>query len=257
MQKSSNLLTEHTYDQQRRLADYCRTGELSPIEGLTPNRVENYRRLVSNIVSDSLESAYPLTYNLLDSIEWTEWVHEFFSTQPLGNPQVMRMPFEFLEFTREKGEALTQKYPFLLELMEFEWTESDMYIKPDEDIEDHDEFGDITREPVVLNPEMRWFSLEWPIHTKPAPDIKAEDKGEYYCLAYRDLKTGAIHFNNLGPLLVVLLENLKAGHPFSEILEAVSAQIEIPKGELEASMTSFLRSARDKGIVLGTKKPSH
>ena len=46
----NNLLLKDTYIQQSRLANYCRTGEMLPIKGLTENRVNTYRRLVYNVI---------------------------------------------------------------------------------------------------------------------------------------------------------------------------------------------------------------
>ena len=58
------MLKKETQLQQNLLADYCRTGtEPEGLIGINKENLHHYRRLVYNIVTDILETAYPITYS--------------------------------------------------------------------------------------------------------------------------------------------------------------------------------------------------
>ena len=124
----NELLYKETIIQQSRLAMYCRTGDLLPIKGLTDNRVQTYRRLVYNVIDDTLQSAFPLTYDLLTTEEWDEIVNLFFSNHACQSTSVWKMPFEFYQFIENSAGELKEKYKFLAELLLFEWTEIEIYM---------------------------------------------------------------------------------------------------------------------------------
>lgn len=246
-------LDRKTIQVQKDLVEYCRTGEYREVPGANEDRLNHYRRLVSNIIFDSLETAYPLTYNLLKSTEWTELVHQFFSHHTCENPQVMLMPKDLIDYTKSSHLHLVEKYPHLLDLMRFEWVESYMFIMEDQPVDSYTK-GDLFSNSLVLNPEMKIEKFEFPVHLKVAQEITSSDCAEYFCLAYRDLKTGTIHFLNVTPLLVVLLENIILGYPVNEVVEALVEITNQSYSDLNQSVSDFINLAYQKGIILGVKK---
>ncbi len=245
-------LDKNTFQAQKDLVQFCRTGEYRSIEGANEDRLNHYRRLVSNIIFDSLETAYPLTFNLVKSTEWTDLVHQFFSHHTCENPQVMLMPKDLIDFVESNPGFLTEKYPHLIELMKFEWIESYMFIMEDQPVDPFIK-GDLLSSFLVLNPELKIEKFEYPVHLKVASEITESDRGEYYCLAYRDLKTGSIHFLNITPLLVVLLENIILGYPVNEVVEALVEITNQSYSDLNSSVSDFVNLAYQKGIILGVK----
>ena len=87
-----------TYQQQSDLAKYCRTNILDNSLKVRKDRVHHYRRLIYNVVEDSLQAAYPLLNNLLSEKQWNQLVNDFFATHSCQSTQIWKMPGEFYEF---------------------------------------------------------------------------------------------------------------------------------------------------------------
>lgn len=208
-----------SYKHQNSLANYCRTGEYSPIPGVKEKNVGRYRQLIFNVVNGSLQSAFPLTYNILGEEEWHKLAHTFFSSHRCQSPMVWEMPKELYEFVVEENYHLIKKYPFLSDLLLFEWKEVEVYMM--EDVEPYP-FTEksINNAGLVLNPEIRVLSLEYPVHLKNAKDINEQDKGAYFLSLHREPETGRVLFTNMQFPHVQVIEKL-AQEPvnFEELLK--------------------------------------
>ncbi len=196
-----------SYKHQSSLANYCRTGEYTPIPGVKDKNIGRYRQLIFNVVNGSLQSAYPLTYNLLDKDEWHDLAHTFFSSHRCQSPLVWEMPKELYEFVVEENYHLLKNYPFLSDLLLFEWKEVEVYMM--EDIEPYPFTGEKDHHAgLVLNPEIQVLSLEYPVHLKNATEITEADKGHYFVSLHREPETGRVLFTNMQLAHVQVIERL-------------------------------------------------
>ena len=89
-------LREETIRIQEDFGAYCRTGLEPDLPGVTPGRIHHYRRLISNVVYDTLQRAFPITVAALGDNSWEKLVEEFFSAGLPQSPQVWKLPLEFL-----------------------------------------------------------------------------------------------------------------------------------------------------------------
>ena len=92
------LLSKETKDLQSKLTEYVRTGTLPLIKGAKQDKLHHYRRLVYNIVYNSLSNAYPISKAMLGDEKWKELVDEFFIKHNPQDPQIWSFPFELYEF---------------------------------------------------------------------------------------------------------------------------------------------------------------
>jgi hypothetical protein len=247
-----SLLSETTYQNQYKLAEYCRTGVLQDIPGIKAQHIGQYRRLVYNIIEDSLASSYPLTVNLLTTKEWKDVVHEFFSSHKCASPQVWTMPLEFYEYLVEVKHSLLNKYPQLKELLWMEWLEIQIYMMPDIEAKFKTE-GKIEKSKLVLNPEHHIEKFTYPVHLKNAKYISRTDTGTFFLIIHRELDSGKVQFTNISPAIVRFLEVLKA-KPIT--LEACTKQVctdlQIPfSPEVLASTKTFVEKGLEGGMILG------
>ncbi|HYG53588.1 MAG TPA: putative DNA-binding domain-containing protein, partial [Flavobacteriales bacterium] len=126
------MLRPETKSIQSKMAAYCREPEFTDaIEGSKPGRLHNYRRLVFNIIEDTLADAYPITRSMMDDEEWIDMVNAFFSKHNCQSTQLWRMPFELVEFVENHEYHTKIGRPYLLELLYFEWLEIEVYQSPD------------------------------------------------------------------------------------------------------------------------------
>jgi hypothetical protein len=240
-------LEASTVAQQRLLAGYCRNGNLVPIDGAKPSRLETYRRLVFSGIRDALVQSYPLTQALLTEHEWANLVHDFFEQHKCVEPQIWKMPFELIAFVKEKQGDLQTKYPQLIDLLEFEWLEIALYMMPDIPYP-MQRSGNPNLSQWIFNPEHRFMRLDFPVHLLNASRITAKDKGVYNVLAYRHQQTGAVHFINLNLELAEALLYLSSGK--GSIAEYTAHQTIKDRGLLNAQLLRFFELYKQKGLII-------
>ncbi|MBW6479645.1 MAG: DNA-binding domain-containing protein [Bacteroidales bacterium] len=246
------LLKQDTKTAQSALANYCRTGILNDIPGVEDHRVHHYRRLVFNIIDDSLASAYPLTRNLLSVAEWDELVNEFFSSHPCQSPQVWTMPKEFYEYLIEVNHPLLTKYPFLQELLWMEWLEIEIYMMEDQKVNyQGSDISGIGK--LVINPEHRLITLNYPVHLKQASQILPDDRGNYYLIMHREPVSGKVHFTDLSPFFTRMIEHLNSQtYRVDELIEMTARDfgMNVEKMVYENSLR-FIENALNSKLILG------
>ena len=203
------MLLTKTHHHQSSLATYCRTGNTVEIEGAVQKNLTHYRRLVFNNVLDTLETAYPITKNLLGDENWETIVNRFFSTYNIQSPQIWMMPEEFKNYLLEQEKELLNTYPLLENLLEFEWPEVEIFMMPDIPHEKPEEGF------YILNPEIDILKLSYPVHIKSPLLITNEDLGTYFVSLHRNPNTGSVQFTNLSIPFVDVLEHLSA-NPLTE-----------------------------------------
>lgn len=237
-------LNIHTKEVQSQLANYCRTGLIGEIPGANPDHLKHYRRLVYNIINDSLQSAYPLTYQLLKDSSWDELVDEFFTNHPCQSPQVWWMPKEFYEYLVERNHALIHKYPFLPNLLEMEWLEVELFMMEDISIDYHQN-GHLSADKMVLNPEHRLVRFDYPVHLKNAFQINPEDKGNYFLVMHREPSSGKVNFTEVSVFFARMLEIL--GHQsltIDEMITLTSADFKLKvTAQINAEVKHFVQKA--------------
>ncbi len=62
-------LRKETIDNMEQLGEYCRTGVEQDVSGITPGRIHHYRRLITNVVNDTLRTAFPISVAALGAGE--------------------------------------------------------------------------------------------------------------------------------------------------------------------------------------------
>src|SRR5690606_9540893 len=130
--------------------------------------------------------------------------NEFFCNHPCQNPQVWSMPKEFYEYLVKSRHSLLIKYPFLQDLLWFEWIELELFMMEDKKAE-YTTNGDILFSRLVLNPEYQLLSFKYPVHHKNARYITITDQSDYFAAAHRN-KEGSVVFTDLSPALVRIIE---------------------------------------------------
>mgnify|MGYP005838916787 CR=1 FL=1 len=243
-------LQQATFNAQSQLAAFCRTGNYSPIQGVNEKHVHQYRRLVFNVVEDSLQSAYPLTHNLLTAQEWDGLVNIFFSEHECQSPQVWQMPGELIPFMENTNHPLLEKYVCLKDLLLFEWLEVEVYMMEDLEATPFKTKGDLKNDKLVLNQELKILMLNYPVHLKNASEITEEDQGQYFACMHRDPESGRVEFSNLQYPHVELIEHL-SNQPIN-YKDAFQLFLKYTT-EYEAShaLNGFIQASLESKLILG------
>jgi len=239
-----------SFQYQNDLAHFCRTGEYIPIPGIIEKNVSRYRNLIYNIVDDSLQSAYPLTSNLLEEKEWDDLVHEFFSSHRCQSPLLWQMPKELFEFMQETDNQLLLKYPVLSDLLMMEWYEVEIFMMEDKEVPTHQIEGKLSADPLVINPELTIISLAYPVHLKNAVKITAKDRTQYFVSLHRELETGKVIFTDIKYPHVELIELLLSGEAnFGALLKIFLKYAK--EEDAIIALSQFLKASIESKLILG------
>ena len=249
----SILLKKTTHNIQNQLADYCRSGELkSEIPGTRPERLPHYRRLVFNVIRNTLEQAFPVTHKILEEEEWENLVYRFFKEHDTQTPQVWKMPKEFCQYVKANNFGEKTGRPYLNDLLWFEWLEIEVHTMPDEDPGPTTQNGNVLNDILVFNTEFRIMHLEYPVHAANAANA-ARLKGNYYVLIYRDKVTGAVHFIALSLLHAFIIEQLIENEmPLITLIPQAAEVFHIEDlEELKNNLVAFIHELFSRKIIPG------
>lgn len=249
------LLHNDTYQQQSNFASYCRTGIYTPIKGVRKERLAHYPQLVYNVIDDTLRSAYPLTVDLLTEEEWDTTVRSFFATHKCSTYSVWKMPYEFYQFVLTLDNSLTEKYPFLEELLLFEWTEIEIHMMEDEVYPEVESKGEMVMDTLGLNPEYTILQLHYPVHLKNPNEITAADKSEYFVLLFREQESGNVQFLDLSFYFVWLIRKIEQEQKsLLDLTEEASELFGVNQNVLVENSLPFLTELQNKKFIIGYKK---
>jgi hypothetical protein len=241
-------LFNSTHSNQSAFANYCKTGTYTPIPGVRENRAQQYRSLVYNIIDDTLQASLPLTFNLLSNEEWDNFVNDFFSLNNCRTHQLWRLPKEVHEFVVSTNYPLIHQYPFLPELLWFEWLEIELFMMEDKSAHFSME-GNLLNDALIINPEYHLQYFSYPVHIKMASEIKASDKGHFFLGLHRDPESGKVLFTQLAPLLARMLEILgEEPTSINELLSITENDEKTKQGVL-----LFFENALQSKLILGYK----
>ncbi|MFT6441689.1 MAG: hypothetical protein ACJASM_001226 [Salibacteraceae bacterium] len=217
---SSNSLKADTKKQQQLLAEYCRTGNIPMGLMAKPERLPHYRRLVYNVIYDTLASAYPITKAYLGKEKWKLLVDDFFKNFPNQNAQIWRMPYGLFEYLNDYPNPHSEAFPFLAELVYFEWLEIELYAEKDLALKQNSS----TLDSVNLNPHHRIIQLKYPFHFLSVDEAIKAPKTTFIVL-FRNLENYKIEFSEVSVLVAKVLEALPENNfDFLHSMKKVAAQ---------------------------------
>ena len=246
------LKNSPTYKAQAGLADYCRTGISHSLTGVKAKNLPHYRRLIRNIFDDTLSTAYPITGKLLSDAEWEGLVDDFMRDYSPSSPQVWQMPRELWEYVSDFSHPLGSRYPFLTDLLWFEWLEIELYMMEDVKVGFRNE-GNLKNEKLVLNPEHKIVRFEWPVFLKSPERIEDDDKGYYFLVIFRHPENKSVRFIHVSPVLARLMELLsERPKTLEELMADLSIDLKAAiSNEQQSHVEIFLSGLFEKGLLLG------
>jgi hypothetical protein len=246
------MLRPETADIQKKLATYCRTGEPVELPGIRSSKIHHYRRLVFNVVKNTINQAYPVTREIINHDRWIEMVDAFFREHDCKTPKVWQLPFEFYEYVKNEDFASRLDIPWLNDLLYFEWTEIEVHTMPDEEIPPFCKEGDLLIDPMVINPEHRIIRLEYPVHRISAP-ATIDKQGNYFVMAFREPETGRVKFIDLTVLHVFAINKvLLTMSPLARIVKDIKEQFLIrDEVMIEKNLSAFMADMIRQKAILG------
>jgi len=255
-----------TYSEyQRQLANFCRTEDFTELPGATSaERVQTYRNLVFNGIEAALNNAFPLTREILET-KWPELIRRFVAEFPCQSPQLWQMPYGLIEYVESRSD-LTQQFPFLLDLLNFEWVEIEVYMMEDASVESVTQSGSVLNDVLVLNSEHRILLLEFPVFKFSTSVVKANSevlvaaKGIYPLICYRHPQTLKANYFQLSTFYLNILGQIQEKQsPGRDAIEFVAKEMGLAASADELAKLleqgeEFLTELLQQQIIIGFKK---
>lgn len=240
----------HLTDQQFLLSKYVRTGDetvISDLRNVRTKGIKYYRQLIFSIVKDAITTAYPIMTDFFGDQDMHEIISRFFARHECREPKLWAMPGEFFEYVNAHEQRLMDQYPFLYDLMLFEWTEVLLYMMPDIHIRPYTISGSIFSDRLVVNPEYCILPLKYPVFLVHPGHCTEQSRGEYRLLMYRHPETKDVIFCATSYTIEKFL-NLLVHQSFSfRDLETISFFDQNEKHQIK----NFIPDAIKHGIILG------
>ncbi len=247
------LTKNKTFALQTDLGLYCRTGINQPKTSVQEHTFQ-YRRLVYNVIKDTLKNAFPLTRKLIEKERWKKTVAHFFENHKCQTPQVWMLPKEFCDYYTENPFPFKKEFPFIKELLQYEWLEIEVFMMEDLPLEKFKTETSSTEAVLIPNPEIKILPLQYPIHIKKIKEISEEDKSQYFVTIHRDYNTKQVKFNNLSYPFVEMLVQINEEDTTIDDLKKIFSKYENEATKVEIAVNDFLAFAFQNNLLLGFKK---
>ncbi|EIJ35312.1 DNA-binding domain-containing protein [Thiothrix nivea] len=242
---------------QRAFAAHLRDPEANPVpQGVDAERAGVYVELLFNNVEDFLSGCFPVLRRILDDEQWNALVRQFYAEHACQSPFFREIPAEFVEWltTRFASIALSERYPFLLELAHYEWVEVPLSVDATEiNWEGIDLAGDLLEGTPVLNPVMLLQSYQYPVHLI-SPDYLPTEPELTHLVLLRD-QDGKIQFVSLNAPTARLVQLLEEGLNARAAIARLAEDMQHPDpAQVLQFGQQILAQLKTQFVILGASK---
>ncbi len=245
------LYTPETYQIEKDLVHWCKTGEPVAIPGTRQKGLDQYRRLIRNNIHNAMKQAFPIAYTVLSETQWNTLIDDFHAHHSAATPQVWKLPLEFYSFV--KANNYTDKYslPYLNDLLHFEWIEIAVHTMEDKAPESFRKEGNPLSDEIIVHSEYRLIRLTYPVHLYAAKEA-LQYPDDYFLLTLRT-RDFDVRFVDLPPLHAFYFEQMAVGKTAGEILKEVeqSSNRVLNTMELKQNILGFIQTMFSQQVFVG------
>jgi len=247
------LYTPETYQIEKDLVQWCKTGEPVTIPGTRQKGLDQYRRLLRNNIHNAMEQAFPIAYTVLTETQWNTLIDDFHANHPAATPQIWKLPQEFYTFVEAHHYGENFSLPFLNDLLYFEWIEIAVHTMEDRPPEPSRSEGNPLMDIIVVHPEHRIIHLDYPVHLYAAEEA-LKHKGDYFLLTFRT-RNFDVQFVDFPALHAYFFEQVMLGKTGNEILKEVekSSGSILNTLELKQNILEFIKTMFEQDVFCGFK----
>lgn len=243
---------------QYEFAAHIRNPETSPRPAdIEARRMDVYNEVFYNNVEDFMASSFPVLRRLMDDAAWHRLIRDYFEQHRARTPLFPEMPREFLKYLENERPPQPEDFPFLRELVHYEWVELALsLLDQDIDASPLDAETDLLNAVPVLSPLAWPLQYQYPVQ-KICQDFIPVAPGETptFLLVYRD-SDDDIHFLDLNMVTARLLGLLQQdqGLHGSKVLRLIAEELQHPDPQVVIDGgLQILQDMHQRGVILGTR----
>ena len=226
-------------------------------EGIEARRLGIYRELFFNNVSGFVENGFPVVRRLLPDPVWQRLTQGFFADHRCHTPYFHEISEEFLKYFNSLDWPELAAFPWLHELVHFEWIELAADVAEAGNAERVDPDGDLLAGVPVVS-TLAWpLVYHWPVHRFAAEGVPEQMPEKASCIMlYRDADDN-VQLLDIAPLTAHLIETLRSYTDVSgqALLTTIGTQVaynDIPAFISAGAAT--LAELHHVGVILGTRQ---
>lgn len=177
----------------------CFDGKFRP-----KGRYQVYRELVTERMMQSIQNISPVARTLLSEKEWWKLLWAYLKASPPKSEILRELAWELSQFCKTQPHPLKKKYPYLGELLEYEYLEIAMRFAPEDG-------GKTPKGMLRVNPAHVLAEYRWPVHfiRDDFSDHRKMPQGQYLIVLWREPKTLEVKFMEVNPLVASLIKTLE------------------------------------------------
>lgn len=210
-------------------------------------RLKTYRELVLAGMLDVLKTICPVANGILSAEQWRKIFWEFLREAPPKNVVIRQLPYEVSQYLRNHVQPFQKTYPWLGELMEYEYLEVRVRFAPEDS-----EPAPIGQ--IKLNSAHALGRYTWPVHfiSEGYHDPNKLPRGDYFLFLWREPHDLKVKFMEINPLVVALLEQLQLGPEIpQDLLAEVAGKMKLePTAPYLEEGHRLLENFIAKGIII-------
>ena len=187
---------------QQQFCNWIREPNAEHIKICDLERMQIYRDLLFNNMCSFINLVYPIARSILPAAQWQFLLEEFFQKAKCQSPIYNDISLQFREYLTENRHPILSQYPWLEELLQFEWLELYLDTLEIEDINIVEKISwQLTHKVWVLVYQYPVYA--WTVDTTLA-DIEVMPSA---IMVWRDLQD-KICLERLSPLFAMLIEQM-------------------------------------------------
>ena len=228
----------------------------SPLPSSVPERrMAVYEELVFNNLKGFIDTAFPITREIVSEAEWQRTLRRFAAGHRCRSPLFRDIAEEFLGWFVPMADTLFPDRPWLAEFMHYEWIELAAEVAedpPGRDVIDPD--GDLMKGCPALHPSVHVGCYRHPLHRVSPRRLPQEREQGSYCYLVMRASDDRIRFHNVNPAVGWLIERIdqRDGNGEGALLAlAEHLGVSVTATFLEQGQ-SMLSDLRRQGTLIGT-----
>ncbi len=227
---------------QQQFCDWVRDPELELPPNFAGARMQVYRDLLFNNVCSFINLVFPVARSMLPELQWQQLLAEFFKKCCCQSPFYNDISLQFREYLTEQQHPVLQEYPWLGELLQYEWLElylDTVEIESPTWEQDQDQDWQFTTHVWVL-------AYQYPVyHWTTAMTLEQVERVPSAIMVWRD-DQDQVCVEALSPLYAVMIEHIQQNgfveQTLQQLIKSVlpdfdEEEIQLQISELNALLT--------------------
>ena len=225
-------------------------------EGVEDRRMAIYRELFFSNIEGFVAGGFPVLKSITAESDWLQLVRNFFDQYRCQTPYFLEIAGEFVTWISNQRPVETGDYPFLQELVHYEWVELALDTSEASltDVE-VDAQGDLLKGHPLQSPLAWSLMYQFPVHRISRDNLpEAASEQATFLVVYRNAED-RVKFMEINQLTARLLYLLSQDQDLTgeQALQQIANEMQHPQPQqiIEGGL-SLLEQLREKQIILGT-----